>query len=109
MFRQATQLLARRVSDMIDEMLLGDFDYIAAGDRLYADIDYQRMHPHHSESLTWTPAAGRGFGPQRPAVAGPVARRPGSVPDRATVCASPVRTLGLRPSTAAARRHTAAD
>ncbi len=109
MFRQVTQHLARRVSDIIDEMLLGDFDYAAEGNRLYADVDYQRTHPHRAAPLTWTPAAGRGFGPQRSAAAGPVSRRPGAVPERGIVCTSPVRTLGLRPSTAAARGRNSAD
>jgi hypothetical protein len=106
MFRSATIRLALRVSEVIDDMLVGDFDYILDGDRLYADVDYYREHPHHDADLTWTPAAGRGFGPQRTAAAGPSARRPGTVAARPAACASPVRATGL-PATAAGRTRTA--
>lgn len=34
---------------MIDDALLGDFDYVADGDHLYADVDYYRKHPHRVE------------------------------------------------------------
>jgi hypothetical protein len=103
MFRSATNNFAQRISDLIDDMLVGDFDYILDGDQLYADVDYYRTHAHHAGELTWTPAAGRGVGPQRAAVAGPKERRPGVVPARAAACASPVRSGLIRPATAAGR------
>ncbi len=103
MFRSTTARLAHRVSDLIDDMLVGDFDYILDGDDLYADVDYHREHPHHVAELTWTPAAGRGFGSQRTAASGPKERRPGTVPARAAECVSPVRSGSIRPATAAAR------
>jgi hypothetical protein len=103
MFRSATNNFAHRISDLIDDMLVGDFDYILDGDELYADVDYYRTHAHHAGELTWTPAAGRGVGPQRAAVVGPKERRPGAVPARAAACASPVRSHLIRPATAAGR------
>ena len=105
MFRSATNSFAHRVIDMIDDMLVGDFDYILDGEELYADVDYYRTHPHHTDELTWTPAAGRGFGPQRAAVVGPRERRPGTVPVRAAACVSPRRSTAVRPVTAAGRRR----
>lgn len=107
MFRSTNHLM-HRVSDLIDDMLVGDFDYILDGDELYADVDYFRKHPHHADGLTWTPAAGRGFGPQRTVAAGPQERRPGMAPARPVACVSPVRSVSLgRPSTAAARTRAA--
>ena len=106
MFRSTTTRLSHRISDLIDDMLVGDFDYILDGGELYADVDYYRKHPHHADDLTWTPAAGRGFGPQRDPIAGPQERRPGSVPARAAVCVSPARASSIRPATAAGRTRT---
>ncbi len=106
MFRSATTRLAQRLSDLIDDMLVGDFEYILDGDDLYADVDYYRTHPHHTEPLTWTPAAGRGFGPQRAVLSGPRDRRPGTVPARPTTCPSPARAAAGRPATAAGRTRT---
>ncbi|HEX3802355.1 MAG TPA: hypothetical protein VHV75_05915 [Solirubrobacteraceae bacterium] len=106
MFRSATIRLAIRVSDAIDDMLVGDFDYILDAERVYADVDYYREHPHHEPDPTWTPTAGHGFGPQRPAVAGPAVRRPGTVAARPAECASLVRATG-RPTTAAGRARAA--
>ena len=103
MFRSTTTRFANRLSDLIDDMLVGDFDYILDGDELFADVDYFRKHPHHAAELTWTPAAGRGFGPQRGAAAGPKERRPGTVPAGPAVCVSPVRSSSIRPATAAGR------
>jgi hypothetical protein len=107
MFRSATNNFAHRISELIDDMLVGDFDYILVGDELYADVDYYRKHPHHAGELTWTPSAGRGFGPQRTTSAGPNERRPGMVPARAAVCVSPARTAKARPATAAGRTRAA--
>jgi hypothetical protein len=106
MFRSATIRFAARMSDLIDEMLVGDFDYIFDDGRVYADVDYHRAHPHHTAALTWTPAAGRGAGPQRPAVAGPKARRPGTVPTQPAACVAPVRAACSRPATVAGRTRT---
>ena len=106
MFRSATNNFALRISDLIDDMLVGDFDYVLDGDELYADVDYYRKHPHHADELSWTPSAGRGFGAQRAAAAGPKERRPGTVPARAAVCVSPARPGGQRPATAAGRTRT---
>ncbi|HWD70575.1 MAG TPA: hypothetical protein VG293_10285 [Solirubrobacteraceae bacterium] len=107
MFRSATNNFALRISDLIDDMLVGDFDYILDGDELYADVDYYRRHPHHGDDLTWTPSAGRGIGPQRAAVIGPKERRPGTVPARAAVCVSSARPSAQRPATAAGRTRAA--
>ncbi len=106
MFRLTTTRLAHRVTDLIDDMLVGDFDYIMDGEHLYADVDYYREHPHHGDELTWTPAVGRGLGPQRTALRGPQERRPGAVPTRAAVCLSPVRSASPLPATAAMRNRT---
>ena len=102
MFRSATNNLTHRISDLIDDMLVGDFDYVCDGDKLYADVDYYRKHPHHAAELTWTPSAGRGFGPRRAATVGPKERRPGTVSARAGVCVSP-SSLSVKPATAAGR------
>lgn len=102
MFRSATNNFALRISDLIDDMLLGDFDYILDGDELYADVDYYRTHPHHAAELTWTPSAGRGFGPQRAARVGPKERRPGTVPSRTAACVSLARS-DTGPATVAGR------
>lgn len=104
MFRSATTRFVHRLSDLIDDMLVGDFDYILDGDELYADVDYYRRHPHHVPELTWTPAAGRGLGPQRSPAAGPRERRPGTVDTRPAICLSPMsKSAAPRPSTAAGR------
>lgn len=107
MFRSVTNNFARRISDLVDDMLVGDFDYILDGEDLYADVDYYRTHPHHSDALTWAPAAGRGLGAQRAAVAGPQERRPGTVPDRAAACVSPGHSSAVRPATVAGRTRAA--
>ncbi len=107
MFRSVTKNLVLRISELIDDMLVGDFDYILDGDELYADVDYFRKHPHHSAELSWTPAAGRGFGPQRSTAAGPKERRPGTVPARVALCASPGHAPLVQPSTAAGRTRAA--
>jgi hypothetical protein len=106
MFRSATTRLVHRISDLIDDMLVGDYIYMTDGEHVYADVDYYRKHPHHEAELTWTPAAGRGFGPQRAVTAGPKERRPGTVPTRPPACVSPARG-GVRPATAAGRTRTA--
>lgn len=102
MFRSATIRLATRISDLLDDMLVGDFEYVVHAAKLYADVDYFREHPHHEPKLTWTPAAGRSFGPQRTAIAGPKARRPGGAPAPVAVCVSDMSASG-RPVTAAGR------
>ena len=106
MFRSATNNFTLRISDLIDDMLVGDFDYILDGDELYADVDYYRKHPHHAGELSWTPAAGRGFGAQRSAFVGPRERRPGTVPAGPAVCVSPSHSGAQRPATAAGRTRT---
>jgi hypothetical protein len=45
MFRQRATRLAARLADAIDEMLVGDFDFIEDESGLYADVDYDRIHP----------------------------------------------------------------
>ena len=45
MFRPTAIRLAARVADAIDEMLVGDFDFIEDETGLYADVDYDRTHP----------------------------------------------------------------
>jgi hypothetical protein len=105
MFRSAIRFAAR-MSELIDDMLVGDFDYIFDDGRIYADVDYHRAHPHQA-ALSWTPAAGRGAGPQRPAVSGPKSRRPGTVPAQRAACVAPVRAANSRAATAAGRTRTA--
>jgi len=107
MFRSVTNILALRISELIDDMLVGDFDYILDGDQLYADVDYFHKHPHHKAELTWTPAAGRGFGPQRSTAVGPKERRPGTVPSRAATCVSPGHAPVLQAATTAGRTRAA--
>jgi hypothetical protein len=46
MFRPLLTQVTARVANVIDEMLLGDFDYIEDSTGLYADVDYYRAHPH---------------------------------------------------------------
>jgi hypothetical protein len=43
---------AARVADVIDEMLVGDFDFIEDESGLYADVDYDRIHPCRLELRT---------------------------------------------------------
>ena len=87
MFRSITSRFADRVSDLVDEMLIGDFDYIVEGDELYADIDYERLASECGARVRLAPAL-----TDRD-------RRPGTVPPRPAICVSPVRPL-----TAAATR-----
>jgi hypothetical protein len=49
MFRPKAIRLAARVADVIDEMLVGDFDFIEDESGLYADVDYERLHPRQLE------------------------------------------------------------
>ena len=106
MFRSATNNFAHRISDLIDDMLVGDFDYILDGEDLYADVDYYRKHSHHAVQLSWTPSAGRGLGPQRAALVGPKERRPGTAPARLAPCPSAARGKADRPATVAGRTRT---
>jgi hypothetical protein len=59
--------LAARVADAIDEMLIGDFDFIEDESGLYADVDYDRTHACHLE------------------LRAPVARRPCNAPTPAAL------------------------
>lgn len=87
MFRSITARFADRVSDLVDEMLVGDFDYVTDGDEVYADIDYERLARECGARVRSIPGiADRD-------------RRPGTVAPRPAVCISPVRPL-----TAAATR-----
>jgi hypothetical protein len=45
MFSTTAIRLAARVADVIDEMLVGDFDYVEDESGLYADVDYDRTQP----------------------------------------------------------------
>jgi hypothetical protein len=49
MFRPAITQLTERVADLLDDMLVGDFEYIQDECGLYADVDYHRKHPHRVE------------------------------------------------------------
>jgi hypothetical protein len=82
------------MSDLIDDMLVGDFDYIVDGDDVYADIDYDRLARECGGRVR--PAA-----PPTPLINRD--RRPGTVAVQPTVCTSPVRPL-----TAAAARVSGA-
>jgi hypothetical protein len=44
MFRPTAIRLAARVADAIDEMLIGDFDFVEDESGVYADVDYDRTH-----------------------------------------------------------------
>jgi hypothetical protein len=87
MFRSITARFADRMSDLVDEMLVGDFDYVIDGDEVYADIDYEWLARECGARVRSTPAL-----TDRD-------RRPGTIPPRPAVCVSPVRPL-----TAAATR-----
>ena len=52
MFRPTAIRLAARVADVIDEMLVGDFDFIEDESGIYADVDYDRIHPRRLEIRT---------------------------------------------------------
>ena len=49
MFRLTATRLAARAADVIDEMLIGDFDFVEDESGLYADVDYDRIHPRRLE------------------------------------------------------------
>lgn len=89
MFRTVTSRVAERMSDLIDDMLLGDYDYVVDGEHVYADVDYNRK-----------------CASERPAL-GVAQRRGGTVPPVEPVCATPVRTVPACGSaaTAAGRRR----
>jgi hypothetical protein len=57
MFRPTAIRLAARVADAIDEMLIGDFDFIEDESGLYADVDYGRTD--HCRLVLRTPIARR--------------------------------------------------
>jgi hypothetical protein len=42
MFSSGIGALLAKLSDVIDDMLLGDYDYVVSDGKLYADVDYQR-------------------------------------------------------------------
>jgi hypothetical protein len=52
MFRPTATRLAARVADVIDEMLVGDFDFVEDESGIYADVDYDRKHPCRIELRT---------------------------------------------------------
>ncbi len=58
MFRHAFHRALNRTAEIIDDMLLGDFDYIEDETGLYADIDYYRLHPHRGEFTIALPRRG---------------------------------------------------
>jgi hypothetical protein len=95
MFRSVTSRFAAHMSDLIDDMLVGDFDYIVNGDKVYADIDYDRLSRECGgrvrPAVTPTPLVNRD-------------RRLGAVAPQPTVCTSPMRPLTV----AASRRSDAA-
>ncbi len=105
MFYSKAHRIAQHLADLIDDMLLGDYHYIFDGDRLYADVDYYREHPHHSAVISWTPSGGRGSGPQRHILAGPTERRPGTICARTVACDAPSRKSAASASTFAARHR----
>jgi hypothetical protein len=72
------------MSDLIDDMLVGDFDYIVDGDDVYADIDYDRLTRECGGRV-------RAAAPPTPVINRD--RRPGQVAAQPTVCISPVRPL----------------
>lgn len=87
MFRSVTSKFAGRVSDLIDDMLIGDYDYVVVGEHTYADVDFERR------------CASDGL------VASVPQRRPGAVQAADVPCASPLRTAAAcgPPATAGAR------
>jgi hypothetical protein len=95
MFRSVTSRVAAHMSELIDDMLVGDFDYIVDGDEVYADIDYDRLSRECGGRVR--PAA-----PSTPLINRD--RRPGTVAPQPAVCTSPMRPLTV----AASRRSDAA-
>jgi len=73
MFRSITARVAAQVSDLIDDMLIGDYDYVVDGEHIYADVDYERRCT--SDALVLV-------GPQR---------RAGAVRPAELCCDSPLR------------------
>jgi hypothetical protein len=62
------------MSDLIDDMLIGDYDYVIDGEHVYADVDYERRCI--SDSL----------------VLGVPQRRAGAVRAAELPCGSPLRS-----------------
>jgi len=68
MFRPFITQLAERAADVIDDMLVGDFEYVEDHTGLYADIDYYREHPHRVElrpAIARRPACRPAYGAAR--------------------------------------------
>ncbi|HTW12847.1 MAG TPA: hypothetical protein VME01_08895 [Solirubrobacteraceae bacterium] len=78
MFRPAITRLTQRVADTIDDMLVGDFDYILDGGNVYADVDYYREHPHRVVTQV------------------PVTRRPSCVGSAGGPCTAAGRSVASR-------------
>ena len=77
MFRSNAIRIAQRISDVLDDMLVGDFDYVESGSRLYADIDYDRTFgTEHAASATATLASDFELHPHREPLRSRIARRP---------------------------------
>ena len=75
------------MSDLIDDMLVGDYDYAVDGEHIYADIDYQRRSDSQSLAL------------------GAPVRRAGAVRPAEVVCVPPSRPLlGCGPAATAGAR-----
>jgi hypothetical protein len=87
MFRSVTSRVAGKVSDLIDDMLIGDYDYVIDGEHIYADVDYER-HCASDALILGTPQ-----------------RRAGAVRAAELPCSSPVRSAQAcgEASTAGAR------
>jgi hypothetical protein len=45
MFRPTAIRLAARLAEAVDQLLIGDFDFIQDESGIYADVDYDRIHP----------------------------------------------------------------
>jgi hypothetical protein len=84
MFRSNATRIAQRISDVLDDMLLGDFDYVDTDAGLYADIDYDHAYGTHLAApdsmlvAVSTPASGL-LRSHRPPVASRIARRPSGI------------------------------
>jgi hypothetical protein len=77
MFRSNAIRIAQRISDVLDDMLVGDFDCVEHGSRIYADIDYDRTYSTtHAVFADASLADDFEFHPHREPLRSRVSRRP---------------------------------